>query len=367
MKSILKITGMIYIFLFSFSGIYHDEEKIEFKIIDGIQIVSNPKYPVSLKGFPTKMILKEELSMGGANKKKEYMLTEVRSLAVDNEERIYVLDRKKANIKVFDKSGEYLRTIGKKGLRQGMLNDPMNIFVSNKNEIAVSDFMNRCLLFYSKEGKLIKSLSAANMYIINSAINSEGNIIAMTIPIDQGRFRYELKIFDSDLNLLKTIATLNSPTIQDFDPFWPGYFWEIAKNDNIFYSFPRKYEIQIFNPRGKLIKKIVKDYDPVEITKEEKEEAMKKAPPGTKFNFPQCHSAFKSFTVDDEGRLFVQTWDRTKNSEGYYYDVFNSEGKYFAKIHLKARPIFWKKHKLYTVEKDEYNLPVVKRYKVLWE
>lgn len=71
--------------------------------------------------------------------------------------------------------------------------------------------------------------------------------------------------------------------------------------------------------------------------------------------------------IDDEGRIFVQTYEKTSNENGYFYDVFDSESKYIAKIPLKVRPRVWKKNKLYTVEEDEVGYQYVKRYKVTWK
>jgi len=60
-------------------------------------------------------------------------------------------------------------------------------------------------------------------------------------------------------------------------------------------------------------------------------------------------------------------YEKAADGKTYYYDVFDSEGKYIAKIPLKARPIVWKMDKLYTIEEDEEELQIVKRYRVSWK
>ncbi|TET64977.1 MAG: hypothetical protein E3J56_16475 [Candidatus Aminicenantes bacterium] len=65
--------------------------------------------------------------------------------------------------------------------------------------------------------------------------------------------------------------------------------------------------------------------------------------------------------------MFVQTYEKTTGGGSYYYDVFNSEGKYIAKIPLKSQPWVWKRGKLYNIEEDEEGYQVVKRYKVTWK
>jgi len=96
--------------------------------------------------------------------------------------------------------------------------------------------------------------------------------------------------------------------------------------------------LQIFNPEGKIIKKIIREYDPVPISEEDKEERRKDIRPGRKFEFPRYHSAFWYFKMDDEGRIFVHTWEKPDSSKGYFFDIFDHEGRYIAKIPLNFRP-----------------------------
>jgi hypothetical protein len=78
-------------------------------------------------------------------------------------------------------------------------------------------------------------------------------------------------------------------------------------------------------------------------------------------------SAYQALIAGDEGKIFILTWERIANGDGYYYDIFDSEGKYVAKIPLKATPQVLKKNKLYTIEEDEKGYQAVKRYKVTWK
>jgi hypothetical protein len=133
-----------------------------------------------------------------------------------------------------------------------------------------------------------------------------------------------------------------------------------------------KYELFVLDPDGKIIKKIVRDYDGIEITNREKEKLIKDwlgdtpVPSNVKFEFPDVYPPFIRFSCDDEGRIYVQTYDKTEDGEADYYDVFDSEGKYIARFSLKYWAIVWKKQKLYTIEEDEEGFQVVKRYRVTW-
>jgi len=53
--------------------------------------------------------------------------------------------------------------------------------------------------------------------------------------------------------------------------------------------------------------------------------------------------------------------------ENSVLDVFASEGRYIAKISLKVRSRILRNNNLYTLEEDEEEYQVVKRYKVTWK
>jgi len=86
------------------------------------------------------------------------------------------------------------------------------------------------------------------------------------------------------------------------------------------------------------------------------------------------HAAFRSFFLDDHGRLFVQTWERTQDGRQDIHDVYDSEGRFFGRVALNVHPDFinptpriLKNSKLYAVEVDEERYEVVKRYSVTWK
>jgi hypothetical protein len=118
-----------------------------------------------------------------------------------------------------------------------------------------------------------------------------------------------------------------------------------------------------------LIKKITKDYDPVEIPEEEKKEQIESIPPQIKIKvaIPKHFSAFYRLSLDDEGRIFVRTWEKIGDEDVYYHDVFDSEGRYIAKVPIRIRCLTCKKGKLYSLEEDEEGYQAVKRYKVTWK
>lgn len=332
---------------------------------NGIIVVKNPKKPIYSENV---FSLAEELSIGKAERGEEYIFSQIRSIAVDEKERIYVLDTKEAHVKVFDKNGDYIKTMGKKGQGPGEMSLPFSICITTQNEMVVQDLDNRRIMFYSLDGNFIKSLSSAKIVIVGFNIDSSGNIIGIISISGPDKQVIELQKFGSDLSYLYSFGSFSLPSRSStFNPFMPELCWAVNKEDNVICGYPENYEFKLFNPEGKVIRKVIKDYKPIKITQEEIEERKKRLPGPMKMDIPQYHPAYQDLTIDEENRIFVQTWERSENEEGYYYDVFDSEGKFIAKIPLKARPQVFKKNKLYTIEEDEEGYQVVKRYKVTWK
>lgn len=199
-------------------------------------------------------------------------------------------------------------------------------------------------------------------------MDSTGQIFAITNIKEPGRTGKEVKLFDENLNYLRTIVSIikPKPDPQILIPFQPGINWAIFQNNSIIISFEEDCELQIFNVQGKLSKKITKEYEPVKITEEDVKRRVRRVPEGRKLMVPKYFPAVHSITTDDKGRIFVHTYEKA-GAGRYYNDVFDAEGRYIAKVALKDHLQVWKKNRLYTIEEDEDGYQYVKRYKVTWK
>ena len=162
-----------------------------------------------------------------------------------------------------------------------------------------------------------------------------------------------------------------APNIQNMLP--PECYWALRNDNSIIWGYSGTYELHILDERGHALRRIVKDYEPVRITEEEKRDwasfnyGDKGVPPNIRVNWRNNHNAFHSVDVDDLGRMFVQTYEKDADGSGYYYDIFDPEGRYLARVLLKAAPRALKRDKLYTIEEDEKGFQAVKRYRVSWK
>ena len=127
---------------------------------NGVTVVKNPKDPIHREDV---FSLEEELSIGEKEGKEEYIFSYITDIGVDEEERIYIIDSKESHIKVFNRMGEYIKTIGKKGQGPGEMRRPTSLRITSQNEIVVNDSAARKIHFFTPDGNFIRAVSQTKM------------------------------------------------------------------------------------------------------------------------------------------------------------------------------------------------------------
>jgi len=325
-------------------------------------VVRNPKEPM-FRGEALTFI--EELTIPTSGPRDLYLISEIRNTTLDDEGRIYVLDGKSSDIKVFDAAGKYIRTIGRKGQGPGELHLPSQLSINRtSNELCVVQSSRR-ISFFSLDGPFLRNLTTSTIWGLMGKVDSAGNIVlteGLVTPPDPS---YALKKFDAKMDFIAELARTpaNKPTA--FDAFFPAARWTIDDQDNVIYGYPKTYELLVFSAQNKLVRKIQKEHDPIKVTDAEVAEEKKDLPEGITPAFSKFHPAFRNILADDEGRIYVQTWRKDPNGQCVFYDLFDKEGRYLAVLTLKERAMI-RKGKLYSVEEDEDGYQTIKRYAVTW-
>ncbi|MDD8020983.1 MAG: 6-bladed beta-propeller [Acidobacteriota bacterium] len=358
-----------------FSSVLLKADDIKIRIENGIEVIYNPEKPVPPKGSAAKIVLRQEFSIG-VGRFDEDRFGELTSMDVDSDGNIYILDGKEKRIKVFDSAGKIINKFGKEGQGPGELNLPVSLQITPAREIVIGDASNQKLMFFSLEGKFLREMSTATKArgLVLPLFDSQGNIIGQQIVQAEGKIIREVRKYDHELNSLFTMASVDiTGVIQGkIDPFRMVFSYQFGKDNIIYCSDLDKYEIEIFSPEGKLIKRILKDYVPVKLREKDKEEFFGRMPeidPQAKgrIKFSEYFPAYQNFTMDEQWRLFVRTFEKGKNKGEYYLDVFDEEGKYIAKFSFKGEPRAWRGNKLYAMEEDESGFQTLKIYSVCWE
>jgi len=358
------------------------EDKIIIKTENGIPVVYNPKNPAPPDGSPRSLILQHELTIGEDDTDPNSMFSQLRSLQVDDQDNLYVLDMKETKVKVYDKNGKFLRSFGKKGQGPGEIDRPYRMEMSGDNRLVIADMGNNKLVYFGLDGSLVKELPAGkNWALARLKFDSKSNIYAETRTFEETKWTSELNKFDPDF---RPLATFNSFEEKRPDPrlvraFSPVFSFQIRSDDLLVWTIAQgdKYEFAICDGTGKTIKRFNRAYDLVKIPGTIKDRLHREIwgdegiPPDIKFEIPNHFPSLDYFIIGDEDRLFVRTYayEEKEGDHWLYHDVFDAEGLYIARFLLPEREMVFqaKKGKLYClIQESEEGIPLVKRYQMNW-
>ena len=365
---------------------------------DDVVVVSNPKTP------ETKMqiVFTEELSIGEAEGDENYMFGQNIVFNTDKDGNFYVSDVAAHRVLKYNPEGKYLLTVGREGQGPGEFGSLSFVGFDKDNNIYTLDAVNNRISFFDREGKYIKQIGMTERYS-TIIFNSKGFIIGNKSSVsEEGNIQKQIQLhglFDDKFNLVaelyKDETELPLPTGLDMSSmagyiakvfsimaFRPQAITALAKNDFIYLGYPDKYEINVYSPEGRLLKKITREYDPIPVSKKDKETFVKMASENLpslftedirekafqNVKYPKYKPAYQGFTLMENGWLAVIV--DSVEDEYTLLDLFDQEGKYIAHFKtpvpaegLLAGFLFFKNGKAYSVvTEDDYKF--VKRYSI---
>jgi len=358
----------------------------------GVTVVKNPKKPIYRDDV---FSLREDLALGEKERNEKHMFYLLTDMDADSQGNIYVLDSENVNIKVYDQKGRFLRVISRKGERPGELQNPVDIYIDDKDLIYVCDSGNNRISIFSAQGDLVNSINF-NEYSAGKiiGINPRGGIILRVDKISLESSLnfitrvYFINMYSNQFDFIKNLYSVSVPIMQHFRkeekgialsiPYQKELCWSLDPSGNVYIGESQEYEIHVYSPAGKQIRRIEKEYEPIKVLKPDIENYVK-----DQFQFNKKERIFwspiikrqlrvpehkpvfeKLFFADD--KLFVLRSEKG-SKERSLLDVFDSEGRYSWKMRLKIRPMTWKNNRIYAVEKGEDGYHIVKRYKVFWQ
>ena len=364
-KAVSLILGLTFVALIISCREKGSEWKGTVEEVDGVVVVNNPDVPI----YDSDVFYLEEDLFIGESSRDEYIFSNIRGITVDDLSNIFVLDVKEANVKVFNAEGDYSRTISKKGEGPGELSMPYTISITSDTELMIQDVMNRRLSFFSLEGDFLRHVSTAKVNLGRCCFDHNGDIIGIIFGGEEDKFNYEVKKLGPDCAVLKTFTSTPPVNRGIIRPFAPRPLLIFGLQSTVIFAYPEDYTIHIFDNEGNEIKRIHKEYKPVTVIQEhidDMKERLKNLPDTLKLEMSPHYAAFLHLSMDEENRLFVNTYENIESELAPTYEVLDSDGRYIVKIEIPAQPVLWKGGKLYTIEEDEEGYQIVKRYKVTW-
>ncbi len=331
---------------------------------EGLTIVSNPKAPLYRSDA---VKLNEELSIGEAQGGKDYAFFRAWYIAVNDDGDIFVMDQGDACVKVYAKDGAYLRRIGRKGQGPGELQNPNTIHLTRDRRLVFDDYI-RGLNIFTQDGAFVKFLPTT--YFIDVLVTPEGRIVGRVNTIQSDRPGKEIRVYDGALNQQTAFLFLPEEprNPQVVKPFAGGFHWALIQGHRVAVSYKEDYEIDVLSLLPGPNLRIRRDFSRVKITKEEIDDIQNRMR-GRKMDIPLGHAAIQGISADDEGRVYAKTYEKTKDGKSFFYDIFDREGRYLARVPIPrtVSPKVWKGGKMYSLEEDGEGFQKVKRYNVIWQ
>jgi len=317
-------------------------DQVERHFEEGVEVVINHLEPYKIKGELAFLTLEKEFTIDFSDEEIGKMgIADATDFEVDSEGNIFFFySNKEGNlIFKFDPQGNYLDSFGTKGQGPGEMQWIIWTGCNSHDNLIVSDNGNRKILVFSNDGSLDKEIRYPSKVDLLYPLEN-GNFFGLwdkrPPPSDKYMYVWVFSLYNPEFDEIKL---LDSQNVYDFNT--QGYrgvnarpfFRSRILNNNIYISCEdRGYEILKFDLEGNLIQKIRKEYKPVPVSDELIQEKKKQYEEyGMKVWFPKFWLPMGDFFVDDEGRIFVMTFERGENPGEHVFDIFNPEGVFIGR------------------------------------
>ncbi len=362
-----------------------------------VKIVNNPRTPAPRDGKKKKLVFEEELTIGVVEGDENYLFGGDIIFNTDDEGNFYVSDWQKLRIQKYNPDGKYLLSIGKQGQGPGEFGNLSVVRFDRRGLLYVTDLANRRINFFDREGNFMEQINLPDVFE-NLYLNSRGRLVAVhTASIESksgfSAFKQEYGIFDSQGKLLtefysmikepkppegrdatsiaKFMAGLLSDMVSEPQPTYL-----VADNDYIYFGAGENYLIDVFNPDGKKVMSIRRDYDPITYSdkdkenfiREQAEDFLRRYPEEMRkeiykfIKFPKYKPSYSNFALMENGWLVVEA--NYVAGQPTLFDLFDKDGIYIGqfKAGVPGDYFFFKNGKAYALAtQDLYKF--VKRYR----
>ena len=354
-----------------------------------------------------------EVSIGELEGPEEYLIGSVRSIAVDDDRNVYILDGQARHVRVFDSAGTYVKTLGRPGGGPGEFEVPIGVAISNGRLLVRDPANGRVQLFGLETEETEEWGYQPSPYFMNTPLYRD----------DQGRIYVDISdperrfiVMDSDGTQIDTISPPDAPA--DFDdgrysmsaegesgdrrisvgatvPFSPDWYWTVHPIGHFLSALSTAYRINLEQEGGVL--RIGRNHRPVAVSDDEHDhheqrilDRMRRYDAGWSWDgpdIPDHKPPFRGLSAGSDGRIWVSLWtegQRVPNEEHdptnpesapftwvepLRYDVFEADGTYLGAVvppegfSPSAPPVFGRSF-VWAVERDDLGVERVRRYRL---
>lgn len=357
----------------------------------GLVRISNPE--VGLWDAETQWHVVEEVRLGAMDGEGPEVFGQITDLAVDGDGRIYVFEGQAQELRVFDRAGQHVRTIGRKGGGPGEFAQVIGMDWSPEGNLWLIDPRNNRISVLDTAGTFLTSHTALGGIVVMpwpGGFDTAGRFYTYGLdPETTEGFGLVLVRFGDDM---QPIDSTVPPRWQGEDnffearsehgyvrasvPYSPSVTWRLARSGNIWFALTGEYEIYERTFEGDTLRMISRDFEQLPVTNDDIDAAIEDMDWFTRqggrvdrSKFPDVKPAVETFFVSDGGFIWALPVMPGEEDERRALDVFDPNGRYLGRVQLPFRlqtnpaPVFFGTL-MYAVTLDELDVPYIVRVRI---
>jgi 6-bladed beta-propeller len=310
--------------------------------------------------------------------------------------RIYVLDRQPKEVRVFARTGEHVRTLGREGQGPGEFMNPIGLAWGPDGNLWVVDTRNARYSVFDTAGNYLDSYprkigswgygwgggfdKAGHLYepsYISDPATGEPRPVYISHTVGEGiaaNDTFELPYYDA-AGSSHRIEMQGGGYAFVGVPFAPQLTWRFDGSDGIWFGVNDAYRLYHRTLIGDTTRMVERQYDPVPVSDADREAVRERftrygeqATNAIIARMPDVKPAFESFVLDERGYLWITPTPPTEQDTSFRgFDVFDPEGRYLGAVEVDVdaypRPRIIGGH-LVGVARDEFDTPYVVLYRI---
>jgi hypothetical protein len=384
MKLKTKIVSIILLFSAFVMPVSCVKQQTEWKgtieEVDGVTVVKNPKEGLWDSKENAKATIIQERQIGELDGPEEFLFDSISDVTVNSKGDIYVADTRLNEIRKFNKDGEYLLTLGRKGQGPGEFQSVNIVSVNSHNDLIAFDNRIRRISIFSDNGEHIKTTKKlmTDTWIAPSKIFSTDSTYVVL-----GKLGNSLKLFHEfgqDWKITESYIDYEFIDNKEFEEHSLAFrqgncffqnngdiLYTKAYYDNQIFIYKNKglvkiirresdikkpYEIQVFRDLNKVENMPWDDYD------------FKAYSKGIAFVGKDLQNSRGIFQLSDGYIVNFLSVRKSKDIREFGVELFDSEGRflYYSKLGENLNVRCMDSNGLfYAIERKEYNKVIIFR------
>jgi sugar lactone lactonase YvrE len=356
----------------------------------GTILVSNPA--VGMWDEVTAWRVVEEVRIGALSGGGPDMFGMVQVLEVDPTGRLWVFEGQAQELRVFNRDGTFVRTIGREGGGPGEFARVIGMAWSPSGDLWMVDPANARISVVDTSGAYVGShgaIGGLRFMPWPGGVDHEGRLWHYGLDVSRAPEPGMLLIaHDAEMNPVDTVRVpeyqgerevFEARSERGFArmavPFTPGLEWRFDPRGYIWFMLTGEYRIVQCSLEGDTLRIISRDFEPPPVTAEDVDSAMvelewimEQGGRVDRSRIPDTKPPVDEFFLDDEGNIWVLPITSIAE-QGRLLEVFDPEGRYLGQVELAfpratfPRPVF-RDGFLYAVTEDELEVPYIVRARI---